>query len=151
MRRSSWGVGAVWSSLVMMACNDHPLAPVDAVLTSATRTTVTLPARQKLDLLFVVDNSGSMAQEQANLTRNFGTLSRFLFDELGASSDFRIAVISTDLRDSRHRGRFVGAPARPSTPGATRRRHATRRSSPVTASRSSWIRPSTGAGFSVTS
>jgi hypothetical protein len=117
MRRTSWGVGAVWSSLVMMACNDHPLAPVDAVLTSATRTTVTLPARQKLDLLFVVDNSGSMAQEQANLTRNFGTLSRFLFDELGASSDFRIAVISTDLRDSRHRGRFVGAPARPFDPG----------------------------------
>lgn len=111
--------GCSLCSFVTMACNDHPLTPIDAVLASATRTTLTLPARQKLDLLFVVDNSGSMAQEQANLTRNFGTLSRFLFDELGASSDFRIAVVSTDLRDPRHRGRFVDGPDPSSGLGGT--------------------------------
>ena len=51
-------------------------------------------AGRKLDILFVVDNSGSMAQEQANLARNFPVLMQEL---VSAGADLHIAVVSSDL------------------------------------------------------
>ena len=42
------------------------------------QTSQTRQVDQKLDLLFVVDNSGSMAQEQASLARNFPLFMREL-------------------------------------------------------------------------
>jgi hypothetical protein len=46
------------------------------------------------DILFVIDNSGSMADEQENLVRNFQTF----IDVLANSDlDYRIAVVTTDL------------------------------------------------------
>jgi Mg-chelatase subunit ChlD len=48
-----------------------------------------------VDVLFVVDNSGSMADEQENLAQNFG---RFI-QELSSDpkNDYRLAVITTDF------------------------------------------------------
>ena len=48
-----------------------------------------------VDIVFVVDNSGSMSEEQANLARNFPVF----MDELTAlqGGDFHIAAVSTDL------------------------------------------------------
>ena len=65
----------------------------------------------KLDILFVVDDSGSMCEEQANLTRNFGQLSSFIFDELGAAADYRLAVTSPDVHNDGRKGAFLYAPA----------------------------------------
>lgn len=45
------------------------------------------------DILFVVDNSGSMADEQANLAANF---SAFINEIAGPQNDYRIAVVTTD-------------------------------------------------------
>src|SRR5687767_15405232 len=45
------------------------------------------------DILFVVDNSGSMADEQENLAVNFG---RFI-EQIAGSGDYRIAVVTTDV------------------------------------------------------
>jgi hypothetical protein len=45
------------------------------------------------DILFVVDNSGSMAEEQENLARNFDAFISELTDEGG---DYRVAVVTTD-------------------------------------------------------
>lgn len=53
----------------------------------------TQPIRSSSDILFVVDNSGSMAEEQTNLTTNF---SSFIGVIATAESDFHIAVITTD-------------------------------------------------------
>lgn len=47
---------------------------------------------QKLDLLFVIDNSGSMGEEQANLIANFPTFIQVL-DQSGL--DYRVAVTTT--------------------------------------------------------
>ncbi|MDB4962346.1 MAG: putative lipoprotein [Myxococcales bacterium] len=47
---------------------------------------------QKLDLLFVIDNSGSMGEEQANLVANFPTFINVL-DASGL--DYRVAVTTT--------------------------------------------------------
>ncbi len=47
----------------------------------------------KLDIMFVVDNSGSMSDEQTNLATNF---SAFMSDFITKSYDFKISVVGTD-------------------------------------------------------
>lgn len=49
------------------------------------------------DILFVVDNSGSMADEQENLAANF---SFFINQIAGGDSDYRIAVVSMDQENA---------------------------------------------------
>jgi hypothetical protein len=67
----------------------------------------------KVDVLWVVDNSGSMAQEQENLGRNFGRFFEFLAK---AKVDYHIAITTTDLVADA--GRLKGSPAviDPNTP-----------------------------------
>ncbi|MCS6838091.1 MAG: VWA domain-containing protein [Bdellovibrionaceae bacterium] len=59
---------------------------------------------QKLDLLLVVDNSGSMATSQQHLAQNFP---RFIRNFIQKKYDFRIAVITTDA----YRARFYSSAA----------------------------------------
>lgn len=49
---------------------------------------------QPADILFVVDNSGSMADEQENLARNFGSF----IEAIAGLDDYRLAIVTTDLR-----------------------------------------------------
>ncbi len=48
----------------------------------------------QVDILFVVDNSGSMGEEQASLTANFSSFIQFADAQ---ALDYRIAVVSTDM------------------------------------------------------
>ncbi len=97
-----------------VACNSHPVEPLDKVVTAVNRQENRLPAKTKIDFLFLVDNSGSMCEEQRNLTRNFRAFSDFLFEELGSAADYRIAVISTDMHAPNNQvGRFLREPAPP--------------------------------------
>lgn len=52
----------------------------------------------KIDILFVVDNSGSMAEEQANLASNFNA---FISEFTTKSYDYRIGVVGTDAWKTR--------------------------------------------------
>lgn len=67
----------------------------------------------KVDVLWVVDNSGSMAPRQENLARNFQSFID-LFSK--GAIDFRIAVTTTDI--FKDLGQFKGSPKflTPSTP-----------------------------------
>lgn len=67
---------------------------------SATQNFTFGPVTNKIDILVVVDNSGSMEAEQANLGAGFNTFISSL-----SSLDWQIGVITTDLNDN---GRFVG-------------------------------------------
>lgn len=59
----------------------------------------------KVDVLWVVDNSGSMAEEQENLAKNFQS---FIDLFTRGSIDYRIAVTTTDtFKDA---GQFKGSP-----------------------------------------
>ncbi len=71
----------------------------------------TEPDAVRTDVLVVVDNSASMAEEQANLTGNFQA---FLTEVARADADWRIAVITTD--DPRFRGPIL-SPATPDPVG----------------------------------
>ena len=55
------------------------------------------------DLLFVVDNSGSMSEEQENLARSFDTFIHWLTQE---NVDFHIAITTTDVETNR--GELLG-------------------------------------------
>lgn len=81
---------------------------------------------KKMDILFVVDNSGSMDQEQANLAKNFPSFVNVINTyktKSGADLDYRIAVTSSD--DKKDKGKFqvtageaappacIAGPARP--------------------------------------
>ena len=102
--------------LGQLACNDRPVDTLDSVVTSVSRQENALPAKTKLDFLFIVDNSASMCEEQTNLTKNFRAFTEFLFDDLNASADYRLAVVSTDLANVNERGTFLYKPAPPVRP-----------------------------------
>jgi hypothetical protein len=52
--------------------------------------------RPAVDILFVVDNSGSMQAEQNNLAANFGQFIQFT---TGLDIDYHIAIVTTDTSD----------------------------------------------------
>ena len=64
-------------------------------------------ASERADVLFVVDNSGSMEEEQALLGTN---LAAFLAFAQAQGIDYQIAVTTTDVRSRGEHGRFVGTP-----------------------------------------
>ncbi|MFZ5467987.1 MAG: vWA domain-containing protein [Myxococcota bacterium] len=70
-------------------------------------------AAAKIDVLWVVDNSGSMAPRQENLAKNFQSFID-LFSK--GAIDFRIAITTTDI--FRDQGQFKGSPRilTPTTP-----------------------------------
>src|SRR3954469_18675110 len=61
-----------------------------------------------VDILFVIDNSGSMGSHQANLAQNIG----LFIDQIkkNVNLNFHIGVISTDMSDSYQRGKLQGLP-----------------------------------------
>ena len=61
--------------------------------------------RNTVDILLVVDNSGSMIEEQEKLASNFEA---FISNFEGVDVDWQIAVITTDTVQADHRGRFRG-------------------------------------------
>ena len=69
----------------------------------------------KIDVLWVVDNSGSMQPRQENLARNFGA---FITEFTRNSIDYRIAITTTDI--FKEKGAFVGSPKiiTPATPSS---------------------------------
>jgi hypothetical protein len=58
-----------------------------------------------VDVLWVVDNSGSMSTEIGELARSFQTFINAIVD---LELDFQIGVITTDMDDPAHQGRIVG-------------------------------------------
>ncbi|HIN86970.1 MAG TPA: VWA domain-containing protein, partial [Myxococcales bacterium] len=63
---------------------------------------------QEVDVLFVVDNSGSMSEEQNSLASNFGS---FVSAAQMWSTNYQIGVVSTDMEEFNDmRGRLLGDP-----------------------------------------
>lgn len=75
-------------------CNGHPIKGVEFDGSAEVATPVPLDVNKKVDVLLVIDNSGSMGEEQANLATNFGPFIEKL-EEAGA--DYRIGITTTDL------------------------------------------------------
>lgn len=80
-----------------------PLAGNGQITPTVTDTFQQLPTPQA-DVLFVVDDSGSMSEEQRNLGSN---LTAFLSFAQQQGIDYHIAVTTTDVTRSGEQGRFV--------------------------------------------
>ncbi len=91
MRTTTASICAALAVLQGCACDTVP----DAALQSCQASQV-LPDKVQTDILFVIDDSGSMSEEQANLAASLGAF----IDALAASpveNDFRIAVTNTSI------------------------------------------------------
>ena len=76
-------------------CLDYQFRVVKPESTKEVKRAVAAAKPTPVDILFVVDNSGSMADEQINLARNFDKFINVLTQ--GAGNDYQIAVVSTDV------------------------------------------------------
>lgn len=98
-RRVRWmGVVAV-SSTLLLACTSHPLEAPNPHPEQSEKGVYVQNPQLKLDIVFGIDNSNSMEQEQANLLRNFPVFMQELQKAIPAGStlDAHIAVVSSDL------------------------------------------------------
>jgi hypothetical protein len=86
---------------------EAPAAPADLSTCSTTQRvdTFTVSESTKLDVLFVVDDSGSMAEEQQELAAAFPALFQAITE---ISSDYHVGVVSTDNEDPAKSGKLQG-------------------------------------------
>lgn len=71
-------------------------APTTSGSSSESTTGETVEGCTKIDLLFVIDNSGSMAEEQGNLVDAFSSLVSGLQSSLAQVAEYQVGVVTTD-------------------------------------------------------
>ena len=69
--RAPWRTALLGAIVVVVGCNKRVFERVDPVCVATIASDVGLPAEKAADILIVVDNSGSMFDEQQNLGANF--------------------------------------------------------------------------------
>ncbi len=74
-------------------CQDYLFSQQCPAITKETKLEQAAAEPTPADILFVVDNSGSMADDQDNLATSFN---RFI-EEIPKDGDYRMAIVSTDL------------------------------------------------------
>lgn len=92
---------------IVLACNDHGLIPLDRAISVVVIEDTEVGPTDQIDILWVIDNSNSMCQEQDALTTNFATFIEGLAE---INADFNMAVVTTDMSESGDRGRFNDRP-----------------------------------------
>ncbi len=91
---------AAATALMLSACLDHPLKPVAYEKNEEAENTVSIAINKDVDILFVIDNSGSMAEEQALLSKNFASFIGVLEAE-DVAANYRIGITTTDAGNPR--------------------------------------------------
>ena len=101
-----WGVGlCLLATSVLSACSCDDTGLGRTLPPGARIDTFAQAEVSRLDILWVVDNSRSMIEEQQNLSDNLLSFFRYLDD---GDVDYQIAVTTTDAVNDA--GRFVGSP-----------------------------------------
>lgn len=94
--------------LFALACNEHGMIPLDEAIEAESLDRFEQLETNKIDILWVVDDSPSMCEEQAALTDNFRT---FITGLTEINADFHLGVITTDMAVDN--GRLQSAPGDP--------------------------------------
>jgi hypothetical protein len=94
------------ASLVAPGC-DVPVQPLGDTLDTVRVETSEPLQTNAIDILMLIDNSGSMLPFQAELVNRFEELARTL---AGLNADFHIGVITTDGRNENQNGRLLDRP-----------------------------------------
>jgi hypothetical protein len=95
----SWSLLAAISLMTtpLTGCPDREVAAVDIEQIGAEGHTVLANNARQLDLLFVIDNSGSMTEEQESLANNFVKFINVLKAIPGGLPDLHLAVVTSDM------------------------------------------------------
>ncbi len=91
----SYSVALVTAVAAIAGCNPHVLQAVELDSTAVDENVLQLQVNKDVDVLFVVDNSGSMAQEQITLSENFNAFIEVL-EEDDVDANYRIGVTTSD-------------------------------------------------------
>ena len=75
-----------------ISCNEHEISPFAQSLSAGQKQTLSSGSTRPVDILFIVDNSSSMVEEQRGLDENFKT---FLAQLTMAGADYRLAAVNT--------------------------------------------------------
>ncbi|MEZ4453610.1 MAG: VWA domain-containing protein [Nannocystaceae bacterium] len=79
----------------LFACLSHPLKEVEYDKTQVEKQGVAIAVNKDVDIIFVIDNSGSMAEEQALLSANFAAFVNVLEAD-DVKANYRMAITTTD-------------------------------------------------------
>ncbi len=88
------------AALLLGGCLDHPLKPVKYDKSTVGDEGFAIAVNKDVDILFVIDNSGSMAEEQALLSANFEAFIGVLERE-DVKANYRIGITTTDAGNPR--------------------------------------------------
>jgi hypothetical protein len=91
--------GAAVALPTLFACLNHPLKPVEYEKAQEDEEQVDLQINKDVDILFIIDNSGSMGEEQAKLSSNFDDFITVL-EAPDVDANYRIGVTTTDRGQS---------------------------------------------------
>jgi hypothetical protein len=84
-------------SVALLGCAERSLSELPPVPGNVVKLTIPVKLNRNIDLLFMVDNSGSMIEEQASLTTNFPAFINVLNTIEGGLPDVHIGVISSNV------------------------------------------------------
>jgi hypothetical protein len=90
--------------LCSVACNDIPVDSLHESFSIKVTQSQKNKDAVKVDFLWVIDNSSSMCQEQASLATAFDDFIDKV--ESFVALDYRIAVVTTDVKSKGHKGQF---------------------------------------------
>ncbi|HEX7507797.1 MAG TPA: hypothetical protein VF550_13560 [Polyangia bacterium] len=97
-RTLRWAIALPTLPLVWWACTSHPLAQPTPEPIQQTDIKIAVSPQRLLDLVFMIDNSPSMAPKQKKMNDNFPKLIAALEDPADKTlPDLRVAIIDSDL------------------------------------------------------
>ena len=89
----------VLSVFAQFGCNKREVSKFPSDPTGEIRAAISIEPAQELDILFVIDSSGSMEDEQASLATNFQRMIDALSDNEAGLPSLHIGVVTTDLNE----------------------------------------------------
>ena len=93
----------------LFACLEHPIKRVEYEQSIEDEEGIAISVNKDVDVLFVIDNSGSMGEEQLNLSENFGAFINVLEAE-DVRANYRIGITTTDNGNVDCKGSNISAP-----------------------------------------
>ncbi len=96
MNVKSWyGILALFTGLAVLGCQNYGFEELPSSVIKEKRWTQTISIASMADILFVIDNSGSMVGEQGQLGQSFSAFTSELENYFGG--DYHIAIVSTGM------------------------------------------------------